>query len=226
VFFNLCLFNAIQETSISVAAILLYTAPAFVTILSRLLFREWFTPRKIVALFTTLIGCSFVIGIFPNSTPSISTYGLFLGLGSGLFYALYSIFGKYALRKYNSLTVSLYTFIFAAIAIAPFSSLWKVFHLFNQPEVWLYIFGLGFFSTTLAYILYTKGLSSVETSRASIIATFEPVVASIFSFIIFDEKLSVWQYIGIFMVIVAVMIVQETTKKVRVTAMKSTINIQ
>jgi drug/metabolite transporter (DMT)-like permease len=106
VLFNWCLFHAIQETSISIASILLYTAPAFVTIFSRIFFKESLTPRKVLALVTTFIGCSFVIGILPNTNGSISLYGFILGLGSGLFYALYSIFGKFALEKYDSLTVT------------------------------------------------------------------------------------------------------------------------
>lgn len=215
VFFNWCLFHAIQETSISIASILLYTAPAFVTIFSRILFKESLTPRKVLALITTFIGCPFVIGILPNSNDSISLYGFILGLGSGLFYALYSIFGKFALVKYDSLTVTVYTFVFAAIAVTPLSGLWMVLHLFTTLEVWLNIIGLGFLSTMLAFTFYTKGLNAVESSRASIIATVEPVVASLLGFLIFNEKLSIWQYFGILLVIFAVIIVQESTKKSR-----------
>lgn len=215
VFFNWCMFNAIKETSISIAAILLYTAPAFVTILSRLIFKEYFTPKKIIALFITLIGCALVIGVIPTTNESISFYGLVLGLGSGFFYALYSIFGKFALKKYDSLTVTVYTFIFAAIAITPFSGLWSILPLFVNIKVGLSVLGLGFLSTMLAYIFYTKGLQDVETSRASILATIEPVVAALLSFIIYQEKLLVWQYIGIFLVILAVIIVQKSkTKKI------------
>jgi drug/metabolite transporter (DMT)-like permease len=213
VLFNWCLFNAIQETSISIATILLYTAPAFVTIFSRVLFKESLTTRKVLALVTTFIGCAFVIGILPNNDESISTYGFILGLGSGFFYALYSIFGKFALVKYDSLTVTVYTFVFAAIAITPFSGLWTKFYLFSNLEAWLYIIGLGLLSTMLAFLLYTKGLTAVESSRASIMATVEPVIASLIGFLIFQEKLSVWQYFGILLVILAVIIVQETTKK-------------
>jgi drug/metabolite transporter (DMT)-like permease len=212
-FFNWCLFSAIQETSISIAFILLYTAPAFVTILSRLVFKELLTTRKISALVTTLIGCSFVIGILPNTNQSISFYGLILGLGSGLFYALYSIFGKFALKKYDSLTVTVYTFLFAAIAVVPFSQLWYSLPLFLNLKVWLYMIGLGLLSTMLPFIFYTKGLNVVESSRASIIATIEPVVAAFVGFLVFDEKLNGWQYTGIILVLAAVVIVQETTKK-------------
>jgi drug/metabolite transporter (DMT)-like permease len=213
VLFNWCLFHAIQETSISIASILLYTAPAFVTIFSRVLFKEYLTPRKILSLITTLIGCSFVIGILPNSNESMTLYGVMLGLGSGVFYALYSIFGKFALIKYDTLTVTVYTFIFAAATVTPFSGLWTVLPLFRSLEVWLYILGLGFLSTMLAYTLYTKGLNFIESSRASIIATVEPVVATIVGILLFNEKLSFWQYFGILLVILAVFIVQESTKE-------------
>jgi drug/metabolite transporter (DMT)-like permease len=214
VFFNWCLFTAIQETSIAVAAILLYTAPAIVTILSRFLFQEWFTKRKIIALFMTLFGCTFVIGLVPGGSSSVSFFGVIVGLGSGLGYALYSIFGKYALAKYSSLTVTTYTFIFASAAMIPTTGLWTKTSELQEPGVLLNAVGIGFLSTVLAYMLYTVGLQFVESSRASITATVEPVIATLVSVMLFHEQLTVWQVFGIFLVLSAVMIVQES-KKVR-----------
>ncbi|WP_017755276.1 DMT family transporter [Calidifontibacillus oryziterrae] len=213
VLFNLCLFYAIQETTIAISAILLYSAPAFVTIISRILFKEALTPKKILALFTTFIGCSFVVGIFTKSAESVSLLGILLGLGAGFFYALYSIFGTYALRKYNTITVTVYTFIFATIAITPFSGLSSARHLFQVGEIWLYILGLGLISTTLAFVFYTKGLGTIESSNASIIATIEPVVAALVSFFIFKETLNFTQYLGMLMVLAAVIIIQDRRNK-------------
>jgi len=213
VIFNIFSFKAIKETSISIAAILLYTAPAFVTLLSRLIFKEPLTKRKCLALVTTLLGCSLVIGVLPGSRESVSLYGLMLGVGSGFFYALYSIFGKFALDNHNSLTVTTYTFVFAAISITPFSNIQALSPLLLNMRVWLYILGLGFLSTVLAYALYTKGLYFIESSRASIIATIEPVVASLVGFLIFNEKLNLWQYSGICLVIAGIIIVQEPSNK-------------
>ncbi|MBS4174381.1 EamA family transporter [Bacillus sp. FJAT-49736] len=217
VLFNWCLFRAMEVTSISISVILLYTAPAFVAIFSRIFFKEWFTIRKLFALLATFIGCAFVIGVFPAFHGSISLLGFILGLGSGLFYALYSIFGKYALQKYNTMTVTVYTFIFAAVAVTPFSKLWSVAPLFTTLDAWFNIIGLGLFSTLLAFLLYTKGLTKIESSRASIIATIEPVVASIMSFLVFGETLHFWQYIGIITVLAAVVFVQESVKTGRKT---------
>lgn len=213
VLMNWCMFSAIKETSIPIATILLYTAPAFVTLFSRILFKEFLTPKKILALLITLSGCAFVSGFLPVKGESVSLVGLIFGLGSGFFYASYSIFGKFALAKYDSLTVTFYTFIFACLAIIPFSGLWYITPLFTSFNVWLNIIGLGFISTMMAYLLYTKGLAYVESSRASIIATIEPVVATLVSYFVFQEKLSFWQYTGIVMVIAAVILVQEIPKR-------------
>lgn len=212
VFFNWCFFTAIQETSLSVAAILLYTGPAFVTILSRILFKEWLTPRKMLALFLTLFGCILVIGLFPLEQTKISFYGIIVGLGSGLGYALYSIFGKYALAKYNSQTVTTYTFIFASLALLPVSGIWKIEQLTSLP-ILSYGLSLGFFPTVLAYLLYTKGLEKVETSRASITATIEPVVAAAIGIFMFGEMVTSWQFIGIICILSAVLFVQERKKE-------------
>ncbi|WP_078555311.1 DMT family transporter [Bacillus alkalicellulosilyticus] len=223
VFFNWCFFAAIQETSISVAAILLYTGPAFVTILSRIFFKEWFTIRKVTSLAVTLVGCSFVIGFLPTIDSTISLYGLIVGLGSGLGYALYSIFGKVALRKYHPMTVTNYTFIYAALFLLPLSQLWTVPHIFSIPAVWVYGIGLGFLPTVLAFILYTRGLHEVESSRASIIATIEPVVAVLIGVLLFQEVLTSWQTVGIVMVIAAVIIVQEKAKHSEKEAVKKAV---
>lgn len=213
--FNWCLFRAIAETSISVATILLYTAPAFVTVLSRLFFRELLTLRKATALVATLAGCALVAGVLPGDTPSVSSYGLLLGTGAGFFYALYSVFAKFALRTYDALTVTVHTFLFAALASVPVAGLPSVLPLFAKPQTWVYTAGLSFFSTTLAYLLYTKGLKQIESSRASIIATVEPVVAALVSFFLFGEKLNGWQYVGMGLVIASVVLVQEPSPEIR-----------
>ena len=211
VFFNWSYFTAMQEVSLSVAAVLLYTAPAFVTVLSRIFFKEKFTKEKVISLLITSIGIIFVIGLFEESTK-ISAKGLMFGISSGVGYALYSIFGKAALKKYDTITITLYTFIFASIVMVPTTHLWSKPALFSFTSTWIYMIGLGLFPTVLAYLLYTKGLQKLESSRAAIISTIEPVVATLLGVIQYHERLSWMQSIGILLVILAVIIVQERRK--------------
>ena len=119
VFFNYCYFKAITMTSLSVAAVLLYTAPVMVMIMSYFLFHEKFTRRKVVAVVLTFLGCVLVTGIAGNGA-ALSPKGILVGLGAGFGYALYSIFGKFAIeRGYHSFTISFYTFLMAAIGSVP-----------------------------------------------------------------------------------------------------------
>jgi drug/metabolite transporter (DMT)-like permease len=208
VFFNWAYFTAIEEVSLSVAVILLYTGPAFVVIFSRLFFGELMTGRKIGALCLTLVGCAFVVRLIPPADEQISWYGLIVGLGSGFGYALYSIFGKHALKKYDSLTVITYTFVFASGVMLPVSGLGMPAEPLASGDVWFWILGLGFFPTALAYGLYTRGLSMIESGRASITATFEPVVATVIGVMVFGDLLSCYQLLGMGLVLAAVVLIQ------------------
>ncbi|AAM06614.1 EamA family transporter [Methanosarcina acetivorans] len=210
-FFNLCYFTTIRETSIAIAVTLLYTAPAFVAVLSRVFFGENLGVKKLFSLGLTLVGCAFVAGYLPGIGDSLtlSWSGLLTGLGAGFGYALYSIFGKAALEKYHTMTIAAYTFIFASLALLPLGNFENSAGAFSIGAFWVYLAGLGFFPTVLAYLLYTKGLEEVESSRASIVATIEPVVGTLAGFFIFREILTGWQVAGVLLVLVAVVMVQE-----------------
>lgn len=208
VFFNWCYFTAIEEVSLSIAVILLYTGPAFVVILSRIFFKELMTKRKVSALLLMILGCALVVRLIPAGDQQVSWYGILVGLGSGFGYALYSIFGKHALKKYKALTVITYTFIFASAALLPVSGITIEAQQLASTRVWMLILGLGFFPTVLAYMLYTTGLSMIESGLASITAMIEPVVATLLGVLIFNELLTVYQILGILLVLTAVMLIQ------------------
>ena len=208
VFFNWAYFTAIQEVSLSVAVILLYTGPAFVVLLSRLVFGEPMNRRKIGALGLTLLGCALVVRVVPVGDEHISWYGFIVGLGSGFGYALYSIFGKHALKKYDSLTVITYTFVFASAFLLPVSGVYIEASQLASPHTWFLIVGLGFFPTALAYFLYTRGLAMIESGRASITATIEPVVATLVGLWVFDEILTGYQLAGMGLILAAVGFIQ------------------
>ena len=213
VFFSWAYFTAIEEVSLSIAVILLYTGPAFVVVLSRIFFGEPMTSRKIGALVLTLLGSVLVIKVFPLNAEQISLYGIMVGLASGFGYALYSIFGKHALQKYHPLTVITYTFVFASAVMLPTSGLTITAENIQSINVWLLILGLGFFPTALAYFLYTTGLSMVESGRASIAATIEPLVATLLGVWFFNDVLTIYQIIGMLFVLSAVVLVQLKRKK-------------
>ena len=207
-FFNYCMFKTIELSTIPISAALLYTAPAFVIVISYFLFQEKITAIKLIALCSTFIGVIFVVGLIPLHLQSISFITIIIGLGSGLGYALYSIFSKYALKKYSSLVITTYTFVVAAIALMPFFPYREKLRLLLNFDVLPYILGLGLLPTTIAYIVYTYGLQRTEASKAAIIATIEPVVATFIGIFLFVEPFTIFQLLGMVFIIGAVILVQ------------------
>lgn len=195
-FFNWCYFNAIQASSMAVAAVLLYTSPVFVMLMSALFFRESVTPLKIIALAVTLAGCALVTGLLPPGGALVSLSTILFGLGSGFGYALYTIFGKLALEKYPSSTVTLYTFLFALLGSLPLSGLWNAPELLLDRQVILAGLGIGVFCCILPYLLYTEGLRRAQAGKAAILATAEPFVAALIGIFLYHEEVTIWKLLG------------------------------
>ena len=203
--FSCCYFRTMTLTSLAVAGVLLYTAPVFVMLLSALLFRERITGAKTAALLMAVVGCGLVSGIGAGSV--LSAEGLALGLGSGFFSALYSIFGRYAIRRgYDSWTITFYTFLFCAAGGALLCS-WKDLGAAlsaGGAALWLWAVLMGLLTAFAAYLLYTWGLQRIESSRASILASVEPVVAALVGVFVFEETLPLSTILGILLVLGAI----------------------
>ncbi|MGE4485172.1 MAG: DMT family transporter [Oscillospiraceae bacterium] len=212
VMFNWCYFTTIKASSMAVAAVLLYTSPVFVCLMSAILFREKLTGKKIFALALAFGGCILVTGVLAGGAGQLPMRAILIGIGSGFGYALYSIFGKYALRNYPSSTVTLYTFVFAAIGVLPFAKLGEAADLFLTKNVIIGGVCIGVLCCILPYILYTEGLSGVETGKASIIATLEPVVAAGIGVMFYNEGVTFMKTAGMILVISAVFILNMKEK--------------
>lgn len=219
VMFNFCYYKTMELSTLSVAAVLLYTAPFFVLFLSAILFKERLTSQKLLACAVAFIGCCFVSGALGNA-QSISTACLIYGLLTGFGYALYTIFGNLILKRgYKSLTVTFYTFLFATIGVIPL--------LLSQgtenatanfsAKVLLVAAGMALVNTVLPYIFYTQGLKFIESGKAPIIATVEPVAATLVG-ICYKEPLTLHGIIGIVLVLgsVVVLNLNFTNKKAEV----------
>ena len=182
-FFTYCYFQAITIMDLSTAAVLLYTAPSIVMILSLVLFHERITVQKLIALVLAFAGCCLVSLV--GGEHKLSTIGILYGLGAGFGYALYSIFARYALdRGYSSNTINFYSCLLT-------------FGLCTA---------LGIVTCYLPYLLYTFGLTGLETGKASILASFEPVVATLVGIFVFHEKLTPLSALGCVCVLSAVVL--------------------
>ena len=204
-FFSFCYFKAIEELTLSAAGVLLYTAPIFVMMLSIPLFKEKLSGRKIAALALAFAGCVLISGVGDR----INTFGVIMGVLAGFFYALYSIFGRYAInRGYDSWTIVFYTFLFCTLGCLFLSDKALIISTVAEASIptWLYIVGMGVITGFLPYLFYSKGLEAMESSRASILAFVEPAGGTVLGMIVFSEFPTIFGYAGILLVLSAIIL--------------------
>ena len=67
----------------------------------------------------------------------------------------------------------------------------------------------GIFTGFGSYVLYTSGMKKMETSRAAQLATIEPVTAAILGTVLFGQQLSLSEFIGIALVVLAVVLMNK-----------------
>jgi len=199
---------AISRTTVATAAILLYSAPAFVILLSAVFFREPLTRVKLAAVVLAFAGCVLVVRGYDPRSLRLNLPGVLAGLASGLTYAMYSIFGKTALRRYPPITTLTYALGFGTVILGAAAGLTGAVRLTHTPLAWSSLAYLALVTTLAAQWLYLVGLTSLEAGRASLVATLEPVVAAALGYALLGERLEGWQWLGGILVISAVALVR------------------
>ena len=212
VFFNWCYFTSINRCGAGLAVVLLYTSPIWVMLFSALFFKEKITPQKLAALVITVAGCVLVAGGGGLALPAPSA--LVVGVLAGVGYALYSIFGQVALGKgYHTLTVTTYTFVFAALGCLFLVPLPGLAALCAVPAAWVHILGNTVLCSLAPYLLYTWGLGRMEAGKAAILATSEPLVATLVGIFLWKEPFTPAKALGVAMIFAAVALLNRRGKQ-------------
>lgn len=173
---------AIDRGGISLAFILLYTAPAFVAVFAHLLLGERLGGTKAALVGIAMIGVA-LVATDRGSGIDVSVASVAWGLAAGASYASYYIFGKWILRRYRPVAIYAIVLPIGASGLLPLVDFAP-----KTPTVWLLLAVLAVVSTYLAYLAYFTGLERVEASRAVLVATIEPVVAAMLAAWLFAER--------------------------------------
>jgi DME family drug/metabolite transporter len=209
----------IQATTtgpLAVAAVLLYTAPLWITVWA-IVHGEALTRRKALALGLAFGGGALVAGMLDGPSLSISGTALLYGVLSGLSYAAYSIWSAEGTRRgYEVWTVVLYSLGIGAVVLFASQPLGESLRPLTIPRAWPYLLAVSLGPSLLAQSCFTIGLKYVPTSNASILATVEPVIAALLGWLIVvpTEPLSRWQLLGGACVLAAVGLLTYSRKTV------------
>jgi drug/metabolite transporter (DMT)-like permease len=201
-------YYTISKIHVGPAVLMQYLSPVWIAFYAFILQKEPLTKRKIAALLLALLGCYFTVGAYRLDLLRLNRIGMVSGLISSLFFSFYTLYGEKGLKKYVPWTLLLYGFGFGAvfywILISPMKMITEGYSL----KIWMAFLYIAIFSTLIPFGLYFKGIERIRATRASITATWEPVVAGITAYFILGEVLSPLQVVGGFGVLAAIVLLQ------------------
>lgn len=207
--YNLAIYMAMERTNIATTVSLMYTAPVFVLLIARIVFKEPLAVIKMIAVVMCVAGVFLTATGGTMSVLDLNVSGVLLGLFTGLCYAMMNLLSKFLLKTYQQLTILTYTFGMAFLFSLSFSNPLNAFGIEFNVWFWVNILLLGAVPTAFAYFFFTTGLShNIESSKAAIVATIEVPVSVIGSYIFFGQDIWGWKLVGIALVLISVMILQ------------------
>ena len=212
-FTALAYFLSIDFASVPVAVVLMYTSPVIVMAFSVAFMGEKLTLLKGVAVAVMLAGCVLVSGIIGDA--SFNLWGLVFGLLSGVLYSGYNVITKFEMQRgLNPLTASTYAFITMATVSLFFANPVKTAGVLIESPLTLLPMAVlfGVITCTMPYLLYTMSLKKLPVGTAAALAVIEPMAATVFSVIVLQEMPTVFAWIGIVLILAAVLLLAKSEK--------------
>jgi drug/metabolite transporter (DMT)-like permease len=212
-------FVAIDNLPVGVALLIEFTAPLFVALFARLVYKEHVRRRLWVSVALCLTGLALVVELW--SGVAFSTLGVTAAFGGALALTAYLLMAERERRHRDAASLSFYGFFFAALLWAVVQPLWNfpwavldddVSLQGNLSEhsapVWALVAFIVVVGTTITFSLLTGSLKHISATRASIVATLEPVVATVIAWAWLGESFGPTQLVGGAIVIAGILVAQ------------------
>ncbi|MBD3307825.1 EamA family transporter [candidate division KSB3 bacterium] len=201
-------YYAISKTTIATAILLQYLGPAFIMLFAVVFQGEAFSGVKVLSLCFAFGGCFLMVGGYDLAVFDANKAGVVAGLASAGFFAFYSLYGEYGLKKYSVWTILLYGFTAASLFWWGLNPPWKVLTAGYSLETWGLFLVLGVFSVVLPFWMYFTGMRYIRATQASITAMAEPVIGGLVAYLFLGETLFALQFLGAVLVMVGILLLQ------------------
>ncbi|MFZ5647449.1 MAG: DMT family transporter [Bacillota bacterium] len=201
----------ISQTNVATAIFLQYLAPIFILLYSLAAGKESISPIKLITLICATLGGFLMVKGTPEAGMAVNLPGLLSGLASAIFFAFYTVYGKYGLKKYSPWTVLAWGMGVGGAVWALYNPPWLTFSRYASAGDWLFFVYLAVFATILPFGFFFKGLNYLTPVVAGITSTMEPVLAGILAYLLLGEALTFMQITGCLLILTAVTLLQVKT---------------
>ncbi len=211
---NYFYYSAIKETNVSTSILVQYTAPIMVMIYTVVFQKEKLTVPKISALVLSLSGIFLAVGAYHPEIIKINKIGIIYALLAAVSFSIFNISGKSLTQKYSIWTGLIYLLGAATLFWSFINTPMEIFEANYSFEDWNVFGVIALISILIPYSLYYYGLHHIQSSKAIIISTLEPIVAIISEWLFLNGRMGIIQVVGAILVITAIVVLQRDSKKV------------
>jgi drug/metabolite transporter (DMT)-like permease len=192
----LTFFASVQLAGVAVATLTFATFPLFTVLVEAVLRRRLPRLAEVGVGFLIIIAVALLTGP-GNGQGNIK--GAVIGLSSAVTYALFWQVSQGLNRSLAPVTISFYQNAAAFLWFAPTL-------LFATPAPasgfdWLCLAALGVINTALMFQLYLYALKRISATTCSGFIALEPVYAIIFAGLLFQEPITPWIIVSIFLIV-------------------------
>jgi drug/metabolite transporter (DMT)-like permease len=204
---GICYFSSIKYSGMSVAVLLLYTAPVYVNLLAPTILGERNSKKSLLPLLLAFTGVLLIARpgeiLMSVDTGSSFLKGLIFGLLAGLSFGITIIMIRYLRYDYTAITQTFWITVISLLIMLP-PALFTPLPLFIENLNTLVIFG---FTITFAAVIYLRGISGINAQTGSILALLEPVSGIFFDITVLKNPMYISTLLGCCLIITAAYIV-------------------
>ncbi len=209
--FQLLFFSSVRLTGVAIASVVaIGSAPVFSGLIEWLLYKQ--RPTRVWGFSTVcaITGCLFLF--LTKGEVTIDPIGIAYSLVAGLIFAIYTMTSKKLLEKEDAIAVVAMTFSASALLLSPFFFLLDTSWLVSTTNISIIVY-LGLATTSLAYVLYGRGLRQIPASSALTLSLAEPTTAALLGVVVVGEVLSATSCMGIVLLLGSIVILTIGSRK-------------
>lgn len=197
-------FSSVQLTGIAIGTVVaIGSAPVLAGMIEWLFLKK--RPDRIWAIATAMAIVGSILLFANKGSADVNSLGVAMALGAGLAFALYAIASKYVLETMEAVPAVALIFSVAAVMLLPSLFFFDVSFILNPADAGIILY-LGFATTSLAYILFSRGLKRIPSSSAVTLSLAEPLTASVLGVLIVGEVLSGLSWAGIGLLLCGILV--------------------
>jgi drug/metabolite transporter (DMT)-like permease len=200
-------FAAIGRLEISVALVVQYLGPLLVLVWLRVVHGRRLSRSLWGAVALSVVGSALVVEVY--HAGRLDGVGLLYALAAAVTLAIYLVGFERAGRSYDAFTTLAWAFGFATLLWLVVRPPWTFpFAAFSSPRHIALGLGVAVLGTLAPFLLGVTALRHLPAPRVAVVATLEPVIASVLAWVVHGEALGAPQIAGGLVVLAAVAWVQ------------------